>query len=587
MQRAIVINVLVFLMINANAQPKYFQKTMDPIGSHQHVTNVVNIGNGNFFATGSHFYYEYETPFGVIIDKQGNPINLTEYTTIFPINKVYDFVESDNNHVSIGTTFNVARDTSYIVLQQIDTTCQLISTQFVAPDNLYKGAFCLESTNNNTFTIGGFSIIYTPNYDPWVAYAAKTTATGEVLWQHRYSVDFDTTKLSYIYQILAIPQSSDVFYFGVCDVVSDVNPTQGDIFMARADSSGTILWKQKYNFNFDSRDAIGRAVWTPDQKIAFVGLYGTPTGGRRGLVGKVDTLGNLIWWHALEEIHLVEKFLIVNEGREYVLAGKRYMPPTYNQSNLCIAKTDSSGNVLWARDYGGPEKDYGYCIAPTNDGGYLVMGRKDTSAIGKALVYMVKTNCMGLLTEPQAAFSTYQTGDSPLEVGFQNLSQYVYPDSIDGGYYVWDFGDGSPPFVCGQGYGACPALVTHEYAAQGQYAATLTAFVCTDTATATQQFSVVPTAVGQVAVPTYHISVLPNPASEVLHLEAVGALSSSHELQFSLYDAMGRAVRRLALRANGGSVRLDVADLPQGLYFWTCYSPDAVLQSGRVVIGNE
>ncbi|MBK8474609.1 MAG: T9SS type A sorting domain-containing protein [Sphingobacteriales bacterium] len=99
----------------------------------------------------------------------------------------------------------------------------------------------------------------------------------------------------------------------------------------------------------------------------------------------------------------------------------------------------------------------------------------------------------------------------------------------------------------------------------------------------TQQFSVVPTAVGQVAVPTYHISVLPNPASEVLHLEAVGALSSSHELQFSLYDATGRAVRRLALRANGGSVRLDVADLPQGLYFWTCYSPDGAAKWAVVI----
>ncbi|MCC7222198.1 MAG: T9SS type A sorting domain-containing protein, partial [Chitinophagales bacterium] len=143
------------------------------------------------------------------------------------------------------------------------------------------------------------------------------------------------------------------------------------------------------------------------------------------------------------------------------------------------------------------------------------------------------------------------------------------------------------PFVCGQGYGACPALVTHEYAAQGQYAATLTAFVCTDTATATQQFSVVPTAVGQVAVPTYRISVLPNPASDVLHLEAVGALSPSHELQFSLYDAMGRAVRRLALRANVGSVRLGIADLPQGLYFWTFYDgpkPDRALGRGKVVV---
>ena len=571
---------------NGQGQPKYFQKTLEP-WSDIHDIIIVEPHNEHYIAFGRYtpLTQAYAYAYGLILDNYGNIIHQEIYNNINTNSNINSIFKEDNTYICAGTSFNnsIIGDTGF--LQIINDTCLQTDLFFIESDLFHTGFFGISPTINNSYTMGGFSIIYTPNYDPWVAYAAKTTATGEVLWQHRYSADFDTTKQSYIAKILTLPQSSDMFYLGLENYDDSGNPIQCDIFLARVDSAGAILWKNVYNIG--SRDAAGHVAWTPDQKMVFVGVYGPPTGGRRGLIGKVDTLGNLIWWHALEEIHLVEDFVMVNEGQAYVLAGIRAMPPLYIKTNLCIAKTDSSGNVLWARDYGGSENDYGYCIAPTNDGGYLVMGRKDSSAIGKALVYMVKTNCMGLLTEPTAAFTAYQTGDSPLEVGFQNLSQYVYPDSIDGGYYVWDFGDGSPPFMCGQGYGACPALLTHNYAAQGQYTATLTAFVCTDTATATQQFSVVPTAVGQVAAPRYHISVLPNPASEVLHLEAVGALSSSHELQFSLYDAMGRAVRRLALRANAGSVRLGIADLPQGLYFWTCYSPDMVLQSGRVVIGNE
>jgi hypothetical protein len=48
---------------------------------------------------------------------------------------------------------------------------------------------------------------------------------------------------------------------------------------------------------------------------------------------------------------------------------------------------------------------------------------------------------MGLLTEPQAQLYSY-TNPNGNTIAFQNLSQYTYPDSIDGGHYIWDFGDG-------------------------------------------------------------------------------------------------------------------------------------------------
>ncbi|MBK8474581.1 MAG: hypothetical protein IPL33_21735 [Sphingobacteriales bacterium] len=184
----------------------------------------------------------------MILDKNANTIQTKYYSTIGAKSNINDIVIENNSIICTGITNSASLDSSKIFTLSLNDTCEINSYYAIDNNPYVTGGFGIAPTSDNNYIVGGYSLLYTPNYDPWVAYAAKTTATGEVLWQHRYSVDFDTTKLSYIYQILAIPQSSDVFYFGVCDVVSDVNPTQGDIFMARADSSGTILWKQKIQF---------------------------------------------------------------------------------------------------------------------------------------------------------------------------------------------------------------------------------------------------------------------------------------------------------------------------------------------------
>jgi PKD repeat protein len=123
------------------------------------------------------------------------------------------------------------------------------------------------------------------------------------------------------------------------------------------------------------------------------------------------------------------------------------MPPKLLQA--FVAKLDTNGSVLWRRSYGGDRNEYLYDLIINNHNstgkdGYVMCGRTESTdlgvPLGNANVYFLKTNCMGLLTEPQAQFS--YTNPEGNTIAFQNLSQYVYPDSLDGGHYLWDFGDG-------------------------------------------------------------------------------------------------------------------------------------------------
>ena len=179
---------------------------------------------------------------------------------------------------------------------------------------------------------------------------------------------------------------------------------------------------------------------------------------------------------------------------DIVVGGSGFPISQYTYIDGEIVKLNNEGNTLWKRRYGGnDDDDYFYDLIVQNHdysgkSGYVLCGRTESGLPpGRADAWLVRLNCMGLLTLPQAAFMAVPFPAMPQTIAFANQSQYVYPDSIDGGHYILNWGDGSPPFICGQGYEPCSgSLPTHTYQAPGIYPVTLQAIVCNDTSTLTR-----------------------------------------------------------------------------------------------------
>lgn len=67
------------------------------------------------------------------------------------------------------------------------------------------------------------------------------------------------------------------------------------------------------------------------------------------------------------------------------------------QSDVWLIKTDPNGTVQWHRTYGGSLKDWGYTVAQTTDGGYIVIGSTYSIGAGDADIWLIKTVADGTL----------------------------------------------------------------------------------------------------------------------------------------------------------------------------------------------
>lgn len=105
----------------------------------------------------------------------------------------------------------------------------------------------------------------------------------------------------------------------------------------------------------------------------------------------------------------------------YVIAGST--TSFGNGYQVYLIKTDSLGDTLWTNNYGGIEEDQGYSTQQTSDGGYIITGY--TSSYGNGYqVYLVKTNAIG------DTIWTKAHGTANYEWGF------CVDQTNDGGYII-------------------------------------------------------------------------------------------------------------------------------------------------------
>jgi regulation of enolase protein 1 (concanavalin A-like superfamily) len=139
---------------------------------------------------------------------------------------------------------------------------------------------------------------------------------------------------------------------------------------------------------------------------------------------KIDSAGNMQWQKTFGGSGWDRGWSVQQTSDDgYIVAGDTYSPGV-DEGDIYLVKTDSDGNLIWHKTFGGSKCDWEGKVRQTTDGGYIIAGSTSSFGAGRDDVYLIKT-------DPNGNFLWQNTfGGSNWENG------YSVQQTTDGGYII-------------------------------------------------------------------------------------------------------------------------------------------------------
>lgn len=209
----------------------------------------------------------------------------------------------------------------------------------------------------------------------------------DTLWTRTYGERLDS---DYAY---SVQQTSDGGYI-LAGATKPFFAANDEVFLIKTDSAGDTLWARRYGGEGDDQ---GKSVHqTSDGGYIIAGW--TESFGA-GLVDfyliKTDSNGDTLWTREYGGAGSDCAYSVdTTSDGGYIIGG-------YTNSfgagvnDLYLVKTDADGDTLWTRVYGGANQDECRAVRQTADGGYIAAGATSSFGSGGYDVYLVRTDASG------------------------------------------------------------------------------------------------------------------------------------------------------------------------------------------------
>jgi len=248
----------------------------------------------------------------------------------------------------------------------------------------YEYAWDVQQTSDGGYVVAGDTSTFgAGSRDIWLL---KLDSNGGVAWQKTYGGE-GTDGAS------AMQQTSDGGYVVVGETYS-FGAGGGDFWVLKLDSSGDIDWQRAYGGT--GSDEASAVQQTADDGYVVVGeTHSFGAGNSDFWVLKLDSDGDVGWQQTYggadgDGASSVEQ----TADGGYVVAGETYSFGA-GRSDYWVLKLDPGGTVDWQRTYGRGLEDYPYAVRQTGDGGYVVVGKTETSGPGPTNLWLLKLNSDG------------------------------------------------------------------------------------------------------------------------------------------------------------------------------------------------
>jgi len=217
------------------------------------------------------------------------------------------------------------------------------------------------------------------------AFVVKYNPFGEVVWAKTYGGPGDETNWDVI-----VTQNNQLVGAGHS---SGLTPFQTGV-LTRADSSGVVIWSVGVG-HLNGNVNFYRVMETTTGHLVATGLT-TMNGTEDILICKFSASGQLLWSRVVATPQDDEIMgMIETTSGHYLFAGLTSDSTGNGGTEFAVVKTDSDGNVLWSKRYGGIGSERLNSVLEHNNA-YYFMGWSSQGVIGGNDVVVMQTDTGGV-----------------------------------------------------------------------------------------------------------------------------------------------------------------------------------------------
>lgn len=307
----------------------------------------------------------------------------------------------DSGFIIVGRTASFGAGSYDIYLIKTDENGGTLWTKTYGGANNELGHEVQQTSDNGYIIAGGTNSFGSD----WEVYLIKTDSLGDTIWTRTY----ENGSTGY-----SVQQTSDSGYI----IGGKFGGSVGDVCLIKTDENGDAIWTKTYGGAWD--DACYSVRETTDGGYIAVGETRSFGAGYYDVyVLKTDINGDTLWTKTYGTADDEQGWSVQQTfDHGYIISG--FTGPYLGATDIYLIKIDSIGNLLWAKTFGGGADEKGRQVVQTSDTGYIVTGHTTSFGAGGYDVYVVRTDSLGDSlwtktyggTSNERAWSVQQTVDT-------------------------------------------------------------------------------------------------------------------------------------------------------------------------------